>query len=41
MMTNTEKIALLKSRLVKVEQNGNATSGVARKIKRQIRNLSK
>lgn len=39
-MTNLEKTALLKGRLAKIEQK-NPTSGVARKIKRQIRNLSK
>lgn len=40
-MTNEAKSAILKGRLVKIEQNGNATSGVARKIRRQIRNMSK
>ena len=39
-MTNTEKIALLKGRLVKIEQK-DISSGVARKLRRQIRNLSK
>lgn len=39
-MTNAEKVALLRGRLVKIEQKG-ISSGVARKLRRQIRNLSK
>lgn len=39
-MTNAEKVAILKGRLVKVEQK-DSLSGVVRKLKRQIRNLSK
>ena len=38
-MKSADKKALLQHRLVKLEQKGNATSGVARKLRRQIRNL--
>lgn len=41
MLSNTDRIAILKGRLVKIEQKGNFTCGVARKLRRQIRNLSK
>lgn len=34
-MTDTEKLQLLKTRLAKISE----TSGVARKLRRQIRNL--
>ena len=40
-MTNEEKIALLQGRVKKTEAKGNFTTGVVRKLNRQIRNLSK
>lgn len=39
-MTNTERVALLRVRLSKIEQK-NTSCGLARKLRRQIRNLSK
>lgn len=40
-MSKNDYIKYLKGRLIKMEQKGNASCGVACKIRRQIRNLSK
>jgi hypothetical protein len=40
-MTKEATIGLLKARLTKAIGRGGDTSGVARKLKRQIRNLEK
>jgi hypothetical protein len=40
-MTKEAQIGLLRARLTKVTSNGGDTSGIARKLRRQIRNLSK
>ena len=39
--TTEVKIAQLNAKINKAEQSGNASAGVVRKWKRQIRNLSK
>jgi hypothetical protein len=40
-MTNEAKKGLLQARLTKVTAKGGETSGIARRLRREIRNLSK